>query len=146
MENLQIHSTNFITYTDDYFMIDVLGGVDLQQVENMICTLRITNEKYPPLRITLDLYSDSHTDRLIRQICDKWGVRMMEVSKSVHTFICRLEKYKLEHLRYPNSFRDKVFEMNEEEKKAARRYLSNKNLIADLQKGFAAHRHIGRRR
>ena len=101
MEHLQIHNPHFITYADTLFTIDVLGGVDVLQIERMICTLRITHKNYPPFRTTLDLYSDSQTDKLIRTLCDKWGVTLMEVSKPFHAFICRLESYKLEHLRYP---------------------------------------------
>lgn len=55
MQNLQVHNPHFITYADTLFTIDVLGGVDLQQIERMICTLRITHKNYPPLRSTLDL-------------------------------------------------------------------------------------------
>lgn len=134
MQNLQVHNPHFITYADTFFTIDVLGGVDLQQIERMICTLRITHKNYPPLRSTLDLYSDTQTDKLIRTLCDKWGVTLMEVSKTVHSFISQLESYKLERLRYPQGEREKAFEMSEEEQQTAKKYLSHKNLIANLQK------------
>ena len=42
MNNLQIINPHFIIYADTIFTIDVLGGVDLQQIERMYCTLRIT--------------------------------------------------------------------------------------------------------
>ncbi|EXY43612.1 hypothetical protein M118_4922, partial [Bacteroides fragilis str. 3783N1-2] len=48
MKNLQITNSRFITYTDDLLTVDVLGGVDLSQVERMVCTLRITYNDYPP--------------------------------------------------------------------------------------------------
>ena len=50
MKNLQITNSRFITYTDDLLTVDVLGGVDLSQVERMVCTLRITYNDYPPQR------------------------------------------------------------------------------------------------
>jgi len=134
MQNLQIHNPHFITYTDPFFTIDVLGGVDLQQIERMICTLRISHKNYPPFRSTLDLYNDNQTDKLIRTLCDKWGVMLMEVSKTVHSFISQLESYKLERLRYPQGDRDKDFEMSEDEQQTAQKYLSDKNLITNLQK------------
>lgn len=134
MQNLQVHNPHFITYADTLFTIDVLGGVDLQQIERMICTLRITHKNYPPLRSTLDLYNDTQTDKLIRTLCDKWGVSLMEVSKTVHSFIAQLETYKLERLRYPQGDKEKAFEMSEEEQQTAKKHLSHKNLIANLQK------------
>ncbi|MDD4816309.1 MAG: hypothetical protein PHQ62_04205, partial [Clostridia bacterium] len=133
MQNLQVHNPHFITYADTLFTIDVLGGVDLQQIERMICTLRITHKNYPPLRSTLDLYNDTQTDKMIRTLCDKWGVSLMEVSKTVHSFIAQLETYKLERLRYPQGDKEKAFEMSEEEQQTAKKYLKNKNLIANLQ-------------
>jgi hypothetical protein len=134
MQNLTVHNPHFITYADTLFTIDVLGGVDLLQIERMICTLRITHKNYPPMRSTLDLYTDSQTDKLIRSLCDKYALTLLDVSKSVHAFICQLENYKLERLRYPQGDTEKAFEMSEEEQRNAKKYLSDKNLIANLQK------------
>jgi hypothetical protein len=140
MQNLQVHNPHFITYTDTFFTIDVLGGIDLMQIERMICTLRITHKNYPPIRYTLDLYSDNQSDKLIRTLCDKWGVTLVDSSKSIHALIWQLENYKLERLRYPQGDREKAFEMSEEEEQAAKKYLSHKNLITNIQKDL---QHIG---
>jgi len=98
MKNLQVHNPHFITYQNELLTIDVLGGVDLQQIERMVCTLRITYKDYPPLRSTLDLYTDSQTDKLLRTLCEKWELKLLDVSKTVHGFITELESYKLERL------------------------------------------------
>jgi hypothetical protein len=137
MQNLQIINPHYIIYADEHFIIDVLGGVDKQQIKKMICTLKITHKHYPPYRTTLDLYTDSQVDKLIRTLCDKWGVTLVESSKSVHALICQLETYKLERLRYPQGDKDKAFEMSEEEEQAAKNYLADKDLIPNLQKDLA---------
>jgi len=133
MSNLQIHNAHFITYTDAHFTVDVLGGIDLMQIEKMLCTLRITHKNYPPLRYTLDLYNDNQTGKLLRTLCDKWDITLMDASKSVHACICQLENYKLERLRYPKGT-EQAFEMSEQEQQEAQKYLSHKNLIANLQR------------
>lgn len=133
MTALQVHNPRFITYTDKIFTIDVLGGVDLMQLERMICTLRITHKNYPSLRSTLDLYNDQQTDKLIRTICDKWELKLMEVSKPLHSFITQLESYKLDRLKYPH-LKENTFDMSSEEKKEAAKYLKSKNLTKNLQK------------
>ena len=102
-KNLVIHSPQFITLADGQFTFDVLGGVDVQQVENMICTLRISHKNYPPFRTTIDLYSDSQTDKLIRSLCDKYSVTLVESSKSVHALIGQLENYRF-NSAYPFLF------------------------------------------
>ena len=139
MSNLQIHNAHFITYTDAHFTVDVLGGIDLMQIEKMLCTLRITHKNYPPLRYTLDLYNDNQTGKLLRTLCDKWDITLMDASKSVHACICQLENYKLERLRYPKGT-EQAFEMSEQEQQEAQKYLSHKNLIANLQRDL---QHIG---
>ena len=93
MKNLQITNSRFITYTDDLLTVDVLGGVDLSQVERMVCTLRITYNDYPPQRTTLDLYNDNQTDKLQRTLCDKWGLKLLEASRSLYTLTLQLEEY-----------------------------------------------------
>jgi DNA-binding HxlR family transcriptional regulator len=131
MKDLQIHNSRFITYSDGIFTVDILGGVDTQQIERMICTLRITYQKYPPLRSTLDLYNDPQTDKLIRTLCDKWQLQLLEVSKSVHALIAQLETYKLERLKYPQA-KEPDFEPSEEEARKARAFLKRKNLLDGL--------------
>lgn len=133
MKNLQIHNSRFITYSDGILTADVLGGVDTQQIERMVCTLRVSFEHYPPLRTTLDLYNDHQTDKLIRTLCDKWNLQLADSSKSVHSMIAQLETYKLDRLKYPQQKGEALFEQSEEEEKQAKKYLAHKNLIGKLQ-------------
>lgn len=136
MKNLHVHNPHFITYQNELFTVDVLGGVDLMQIERMICTLRINYKDYPPLRSTLDLYNDNQTDKLIRTICEKWELKLIEVSKTVHEFICELESYKLERLKYPKGKELSTFDLSQEEQQTAKKYLSEKNLIQNLKTDF----------
>jgi hypothetical protein len=131
-QNLEIHNPHFLTFADNLFTIDVLGGVDLQQVERMICTLRLSYKNFPPMRTTLDLYIDNQVDKLIRTLCDKYSITLLDVSKSVHSLIAQLETYKLERLRYPQNV-EKPFEMSETEEQESQKYLKSKNLIGNLQ-------------
>jgi DNA-binding HxlR family transcriptional regulator/DNA-binding transcriptional ArsR family regulator len=134
MQNLQINNPRFITYKDDFLTIDILGGVDLSQVERMICTLRISYQNFPPLRTTLDLYSDSQTDKLQRTLCDKWELKLLEVSKTLHNLTMQLEDYRLQELRFTGKTPRQQFAISEEDKKKAVQFLKNKNLIAGLVK------------
>lgn len=132
MQNLQIHNPHFITFTDPILIIDILGGVDLQQVERMICTLRITHGKYPPFRTTLDLYNENQTDKLIRTLCDKWELKLIEVSKTLHGLILQLENYRLQQLKYTGKLSQSDFKINQEDKAQALQLLKSKTLLQDL--------------
>ncbi len=136
MKHLHIHNPHFITYQNELLTIDVLGGVDLLQIERMICTLRVSYQDYPPLRSTLDLYNDTQTDKLLRTLCEKWDLKLLDVSKTVHGFICELESFKLERLKYPKGKEQSTFELSDEQRKASKKYLSDKNLIQNLKTDF----------
>ena len=134
MQQLHITNSHFITYKDELLTVDILGGVDLSQVERMICTLRITYANYPPQRTTLDLYNDTQTSKLIRTLCDNWELKLTEVSGSIHNLILQLEEYRLQQLKYGGKQLHHTFEPNEAEAKVARQFLTDKNLLTDLIK------------
>lgn len=132
MQNLHITNAHFITYKDDLLTIDILGGVDFSQVERMICTLRISFADYPPFRTTLDLYNDSQTDKLIRTLCDKWELKLIEVSRTLHALTMQLEDYRLQQLRFVGKAPQQEFIISEEDKKKTITFLKSKNLLNNL--------------
>ena len=136
MQNLQINNARFITFKDDFLTVDILGGVDLSQVERMVCTLRISYQNFPPFRTTLDLYNDSQTDKLQRTLCDKWELKLIEVSRTLHNLTMQLEDYRLQELRFIGKAPQQQFTISEEDKKQAIQFLKNKNLIAELIKSL----------
>jgi hypothetical protein len=58
------------------------------------------------------------------------------VSKTVHEFITELENYKLERLKYPKGKDLHTFELSDDERKASKNYLADKNLIENLKQTF----------
>jgi hypothetical protein len=132
MQNLSVTNSHFITYTDELLTIDILGGVDLQQVERMICTLRISFANYPPQRSTLDLYNDTQTDKLQRTLCDKYELKLNDVSKTLHQLTLQLEEYRLQELKFLGKNKIQAYEPTEAEQKAATIFLKSKNLIKEL--------------
>ena len=134
MNNLHITNSNFITFKDDLLTIDVLGGVDVEQVEKMICTLRVSHKDYPHYRTTLYLYNDSQSDKLIRTLCDKYELQLLEVSKSINALISQLEEYRLENLKHGSKTKKTGFEWSEEDKSQAIKKLKHKNLLSLLIK------------
>ena len=134
MKNLKIFNPHFITFSENPFIIDVLGGIDLSHVERMLCTLRITHSNYPPHRTTLDLYNDMQVEKLIRTLCDKWELKLIDVSKALHSLMLQLEEYRLYELRFAGKTRIQNFEPSEEQRKKALAFLKQKNLLAELIK------------
>jgi hypothetical protein len=136
MKQLFITNPHFITFKHDLFTIDILGGVDITQVERMYCTLRIVYQNFPPYRTTLDLYSDTQTDKLTRTLCDKWELKLLEVSAAIMQLTQALEDYRLQELRFIGKQKLQNFELNQEDKQQAIDFLKNKNLLAELIKNL----------
>ncbi len=132
MAQLTVHNANFITYKAPPFAIDILGGVDLSQVERMVCTLRISYKDHPPHRSTLDLYNDRQNDRLMRGLCDKWELKLVDVSKTLHALTLQLEDHRLEQLKFKGKHHRPQFEPNEADRKEALRTLKSKTLLKQL--------------
>jgi len=132
MKNLNIHNSRFITYSDNTFTIDILGGVDLQQIERMICTLRVTYQNYPPFRTTLDLYSENQTEKLQRTLCDKWQIQLLDVSKTLHQLTLQLETYRLQELKFTGKNQVPQLEISQENKAKAITFLKDNHLIKNL--------------
>ena len=132
MQNLQIYNTHFLTYRDATLTIDILGGVDLSQVERMVCTLRISCAGQSIYRTTLDLYSDDQTDRLLRTLCDRWELKLLDVSKTLYNLTLQLEDYRLEQLKFKGKSPKPAFEPNEDDRKNALKMLKSPTLIKQL--------------
>lgn len=132
MQNLFITNSHFITYKDELLTVDILGGVDLSQVERMVCTLRITSSNFPPYRTTLDLYNDNQTEKLQRTLCDKWELKLIEVSKTLHRLTLQMEDYRLQELKFLGKNRTPKFVISEDDKKKATVFLKHKNLLSIL--------------
>jgi hypothetical protein len=136
MKNLNVLNTNFITYKDEILTIDILGGVNVEQVERLVCTLRISHANFPPFRTTLDLYNDQQTDKLNRSLCDRYELKLLEVSKSLHALTLQLEEYRINSLRFGTKKTITKFEISEEEKTATIKRLKHKNLINEIIKSL----------
>jgi hypothetical protein len=132
MQLLHITNPHFITYTEDPFTIDVLGGVDLAQVERLIVTLRITHQHYPPFRTTLDLYNDEQTDQLLRTLCDKWNLTLNNVSKTIFQLTNQLEDYRLKELKFLGKQKLPEQQLTEAQRKDAISFLKRNDLLPQL--------------
>lgn len=133
MKSLNLVNPHFITYSDDLFSIDVLGGVDISIVENVICTLRISYKEFPPMRCTIDLYNDTETDKLCRNLCTKYSLNLLEVSKTITKLTAELEEYKLSELK--NIGKKKTTPINhigEAQRSQAISCLKDKNLVKNI--------------
>lgn len=140
MSLLNTINPHLLHYHTDCLAVDILGGVEASRIESMIVTLRITlgqvkgsaGKNYPPYRTTVDLYNDNQSDKLIRRLCDRWELPLIDVSSVIHKLTYELENYKLERLRYNNPQDRPAFEPGQKDKKEALKLLKSKTLLKQL--------------
>ena len=139
---LEIFNPNYYSFTAqavDGLTIDVLGGVDMAVVERMYCTLRICYQSHPPIRHTLDLYADNHTDELIRKLCTQFELHINDASKAIYQLTQELEDYRLKQMRiYDPKVHQRIkrFTPNEREIAEAKKALKDKNLLKNIKQDF----------
>ena len=81
--------------------------------------------QHPFYRTTLDLYNEDQTDKLLRSLCDRWALKLVEVSTSIYHLTLQLEEYRLEQLKFKGHAPKPDFEPNPEERKQALKMLKN---------------------
>lgn len=141
-KTLEIINPNYYSFKDDKIndlKFDVLGGVDMSVVERMYCTLRISFQHYPPIRHTLDLYADNHSEQLVRKLCTSFDLNLIDVTKTIAELTRELEEYRLKKMRIYNH--DEYIEPNDltftkQEIAQAKESLQKETLLEDLQSDF----------
>lgn len=68
----------------------------------------------------------------MRTLCDKWELKLVEVSKTLHKLTLQIEDYRLQELKFMGKNRTPKFELNDDDKKTAIAFLKNKNLLSLL--------------
>lgn len=132
MTNLTITNPNFYSFKNEVFTIDILGGIDINLVERLITTLRIVHKDFPPIRHTLDLYSDEHTEKLKRKLCTKFELNLIEVSTSITNLTAELEEHRLQKMKMINVQSTFQTTFTNEQKEKANKYLRSKNLLKSI--------------
>jgi DNA primase len=73
--DLRVMNSNYYTYETDKLKIEVLGGINIEQLDKMTCTLRLTRKPkrnaLDKLRQSLNLYHSGQVKSLIKRECKK---------------------------------------------------------------------------
>ena len=120
-------------YQDQNLKITVLGGVRIEGLDRMRCTLKIEkHEAYSPvLRHTLDLYHDDQVQKLIRKAAERLETGTSKTGQSLTKLISHLENYRLEELAKVKTSEESTPRIpTKEEKAAALTFLKTEDLMA----------------
>lgn len=97
IENNQLKVTpDYIFYETNTLQITLWGGIELHQISRLRATLHIQLKSniYAEFRDTVDLYSHSQSEKLIRQSSEKLEVSTTVVTHAITELTKELEKYR----------------------------------------------------
>lgn len=97
IENSQLKVTSdYIFYETNTLQITLWGGIETHQISRLRATLHIQLKSniYAEFRDTVDLYSHSQTEKLIRQSSEKLEVSSTIVTEAITELTKQLEQYR----------------------------------------------------
>ena len=95
---LDTKNPDCLTYETDTFRITLWGGIDVYNVSRLRATLhiRLKENEYRSFRDTVDLYSHTQSERLIKQASEKLEISSTLLSEVLTALTGELETYRQE--------------------------------------------------
>ena len=127
MSALNTTNNQNITYNYETLLFTVMGGVKLEGLHQLRCTLRLEH-KLRAFRHSLDLYNNGQLDGFIRKSAQKLELGPSYIDTAVNALINELENYRITEIEQQNKPIEKK-QLTETETKEAFELLTTKNLI-----------------
>jgi ABC-type dipeptide/oligopeptide/nickel transport system ATPase component len=130
---LKIINSNYYTYITEKLKIEVLGGINVDVLDKMTCTLRLTRQPQrnalDKLRQTLNLYHSGQVKSLIKRIQEEFELPLQNLRLNVADLIEQLERYRNGEQEKLTENQIKGRPLTSARRKAALRYAEDANLL-----------------
>ncbi len=130
---LNTSNPEFITYTTKELQIILLGGINLQQLDRLRATIKITrNGSTNPLhsiRHTTDLYHSDYLEKFINKASEQLETGTTVLRTALAELTDQIEKYRLARIESRKEKRPQERQLTEAQKRKAIRYLSSPKLM-----------------
>ena len=130
---LNTSNPEFITYTTKELQIILLGGINLQQLDRLRATIKITrsDSKNPlhSIRHTIDLYHSDYLEKFINKASEQLETGTTILRKALAELTDQIEKYRLGKIESRKEKRPKERQLSEVQKRKAIHYLSSPKLM-----------------
>ncbi|MCP3931359.1 MAG: hypothetical protein GY705_19915 [Bacteroidetes bacterium] len=119
------------SYDTKHLLIEVLGGVRINNLSNLRVTLKLVNKANEyPMRHTLDLYNHSQVERFVRTAAEQIEMGTSVIRKTLQSLTTELENHRLSQLSLFEDPPIETKELTEKEKKTVVNFLKQKGLMA----------------
>jgi hypothetical protein len=130
MEQLNHHHPEYVTWKYEEILFALLGGIRIEGLHSMRVTLKVDFKTFPSIRHGLDLYNETQTEKLIKNIAERFTLSTTYIHKAIGNLINTVEDYRLQQI---DSNKSKAISnkptLTKEEITAAENYLKQSNLL-----------------
>ena len=129
---LQTSIADQLLYENELLHLTVLGGIKLEGLDRMRCTLKVQLQESsrPPVRHNLDLYNDTQLEKFIRKVAERLEIGTSIIAASLSELTEELEKYRLSQIKQEQeNLKPKIKQLNLGEIEEAETFLKQKDLL-----------------
>nr|WP_319570052.1 CHC2 zinc finger domain-containing protein [uncultured Draconibacterium sp.] len=130
---LNTANPEFITYTTKELQIILLGGINLQQLDRLRATIKITrsNSTNPlhSIRHTIDLYHSDYLEKFVNKASEQLETGTTILRTALAELTDQIEKYRLTKIESQKDKRPKERQLTEAQKRKAIHYLGSPKLM-----------------
>lgn len=129
-----------LIFKNEWLTASVWGGIDLYNIKKLRATLHLQSlsNEYLEYRDTVDLYSNTHAQRLIREASEKLETGTMAMTKSISALTKELEGYRQQERNRERKRQEQEKERGKEtftaeQLRAAEQFLKSKSLMKQTE-------------
>lgn len=130
---LNTRNPEYITYTTEELQIIILGGINLQQLDRLRITVKIsrtsTGDPLYSIRHTIDLYHSDYLEKFIGKACEQLEISTSILKRAIAELTEQIEAYRLGKIESMKEQKPQARQLSEERKSRAIRYLKAPNLL-----------------
>jgi len=130
---LNTANPEFITFTTPELQIILLGGINLQQLDRLRATIKITRtgstNPLHSIRHTIDLYHSNYLEKFINKASEQLETGTTVLRTALAELTDQVEKYRLAKIESRKEKRPQERQLTETQKRKAIRYLSSPKLM-----------------
>ena len=128
LNQLNTNNPDYISLTTGELHLTVLGGINLQQLDRLRITLKITNQT-GKVRNNIDLYNIDQIDRFINKAAEKLETGSTALNRAISELTDQLENYRMSKIEAMKITKPKDRILSETRKNKAIKYLSSPELL-----------------
>lgn len=130
---LNTRNPDYITYTTEGLQAIILGGINLQQIDRLRITVKIsrtdTGDPLHSIRHTLDLYHSDYLEKFINKASEQLETGTTVLKRAIAELTEQIEQYRLSRIESLKAQKPQARQLSEQRYKKAINYLKAPKLM-----------------